>query len=110
MGAYPSHYRPPYGGPDAVPSLGYNYPRTYAPPPGAPPPRDEAFSPPYDQDDNKLPGYGIGIGEDDNKQMFDSKDDPFSDAEGPSGRARTGGQERDVASPPGLAGRDGFSV
>jgi len=102
MGAYPSHYSPPYNA--SVPSLGYNYPSSYAPPAGAPP-RDEAFAPPYDNDDSKLPGYGIGMGVsggDTKKRSFDQdgKDDPFSDFDGPSVQTHSG-EERDITGKPG---------
>ncbi|KAJ8487864.1 hypothetical protein ONZ45_g14169 [Pleurotus djamor] len=59
-GGYPNYYNPPYNA--QVPHLGYN--QQYPPPAGPPPPRDEAFVPPYDNDatDGKPPGYtGAGV-------------------------------------------------
>jgi len=93
MGAYPSAYAPPYNG--YVPSLGYNYPSSYAPPP-----RDERFAPPHDNDDDKLPGYGVGVGGDGKIGALDhdGKGDPFSDFDGPSARVRSG--EEDLAERP----------
>jgi hypothetical protein len=93
MGAYPSSYAPPYNG--YVPSLGYNYPSSYAPPP-----RDERFAPPLDNDDDKLPGYGVGVGGDGKIGALehDGKGDPFSDFDGTSGRVR--GSEEDLAERP----------
>jgi len=61
-----------------------------------PPPRDEAFAPPYDPD-NKLPKYGASLGDKMGAYEGDGKDDPFSDFDGPSG---PGGEERDVTSRP----------
>lgn len=116
-GAFPTHYDPPYNA--SVPNLGYDAPYTssggYAPPPGPPPQGhlDEQFAPPYEHGDGKLPGYGAGFG-DDMKDMDtkDSKEDPFSDFDGPSApaAARMPEVERDVTSRPGPGGRDTFSV
>jgi hypothetical protein len=95
MGAYPSRYNMP----EDAPTLGYDYPSKYAPPPGVPPARDEGFVPPYEGD--RLPGYGAGVGlaGDAKKGGYDTdgKDDPFSDFDGPSRRAVTD-DERDVTS------------
>jgi len=102
VGAYPSHYNPPYNA--SVPNLPYGYnsgPYTgqpyysnqsrYAPPAGPPPGHDDPFAPP--------PGY-TGNG----KDYGDDKDskDPFSEFDGQSR------EERDVTSRPGPGGRDTF--
>lgn len=109
MGAYPSHYTPPYNA--SVPNLPYGYgnhnsgPYTgqpyqpqYGAPAGPPPGHDDPFAPPYE---GKPPGYsgdGKGYGQDDK----DGKN-PFSDFDG-----QGSGEERDVTSRPGPGGRDTF--
>ncbi|TFK32413.1 hypothetical protein BDQ12DRAFT_692547 [Crucibulum laeve] len=105
MNAYPSHYNPPYPGPNS--GYGYNVPYSgqpyagqpqFAPPPGPPPGNNDRFVPPYDAN-GKPPGY-----EGDGKAGYggqDDKDDPFADHQGMSG-------ERDVTSRPGPFGRDTF--
>lgn len=113
MGAFPSHYNPPYNA--SVPNLPYGYnagPYTgqpysgapyqhqqYAPPAGPPPDHDDPFAPPYD---GKPPGY---IGRDGKGFENDGKDnkDPFADFDGPSAR-----EERDVTSRPGPGGNETF--
>lgn len=103
MGAYPSHYNPPYntgyaGYNSSVPNLPY---QPYAANQGGygyDPERDDPFAPPYDAD-GKPPGYGTAgdyKGEDKNK-------DPFGDSDGPSSR-----EERDVTSRPEPGGGERF--
>jgi len=104
IGAFPSHYNPPYNA--SVPNLSYSYSAgpysgqpQYAPPPGPPPTHDEAFVPPYD---GKPPGYTGGT-----VKGFDAddKDDknPFADFDGPNTR-----EERDVTSRPYPGGPESF--
>ncbi|KAF9011718.1 hypothetical protein BDQ17DRAFT_1344689 [Cyathus striatus] len=77
VGAFPSHYNPPYdaGGYGGYP--GYGQPPNYRPPPGPPPPRDDPFNPPYDN--SKPPGYLGGDGD-----IGYTKDDKGDDYGGPS--------------------------
>ncbi|KAF8153313.1 hypothetical protein B0H34DRAFT_100331 [Crassisporium funariophilum] len=90
MGAFPSHYNPPYN-----PTAGAPY-GSYAayPPPNGPPPNQDAFVPPYGNE-GKPPGYVRG---DDYKGGYGDqhKDDPFwgdNERGGPSAEI-----ERDVTS------------
>jgi hypothetical protein len=108
-GAYPQHYNPPYN--SSVPNLAYGVgPSAYAPPPGPPPPFTGAG---YSAEDlGKPPGYDggdygskFGPGKDFKEDSKDSKDDPFADFEGTSGRG-----ERDVTSRPRPGDHDEFQV
>ncbi|KAK0499020.1 hypothetical protein EDD18DRAFT_1154968 [Armillaria luteobubalina] len=97
VGAFPSHYNPPYN--TSVPNLGYGYNMPYAggpfpqqpyqsAPAYAPPP-----GPPPHMEDSKPPGYTGGDG----KGPFaaEKEDNPFADFDdGPSRRE----SERDVTS------------
>ncbi|RDB17212.1 hypothetical protein Hypma_001867 [Hypsizygus marmoreus] len=97
MGAFPSHYNPPYNA--SVPNLPYGYNagpysgyQGYAPPAGPPPVHDDPFAPPgYIHGDERGKGFG---GDDKDK---DQKD-PFADY----------GEERDVTSRPGPGGSENF--
>jgi multisubunit Na+/H+ antiporter MnhG subunit len=87
MGAFPSHYNPPYN-PNYGGGPGYSYPAPQGPPPN----QEDAFVPPYE---NKPPGYvqgdyrgEAGYGKGDYNWSDDRRED-----DGPSA-------ERDLASRP----------